>query len=130
LFLWVGPGVGVVKIEEKEQAQAFRLLGQREGVGQIVRQLRRRMKKSESNPVVAVIAEDLQPRFLHAAVLELRATFLGLLEERQVGADGVGERGQRPGRRRSGRGDGFDAQPAARSSAGHSRTEDVFMGRN
>ena len=81
LLAGVGPGVGVVVVQQELEAQLLRVLGQGDGVFEVVRQPGRRVEQAQANPVVAVVLEDLQARLGLPVVLEDRPLLLGLPAE-------------------------------------------------
>ena len=89
----IGPGVGVVdsssrNLKPSSFASFASAIVYRRSLGS-----RWRVEQPQADPVVAVVLEDPQPGLRLAVVLEDDAAILGLLQEREVGADGVVGRG-------------------------------------
>ena len=78
-----------MEVEEKFETVFMRLLGERQGVFQVVGQIGRRVEEPQPDPVVTVVFENLQRGPGVRAVLKDRAAILGLFEKRQVRADGI-----------------------------------------
>src|SRR5438132_687822 len=89
LLARISPVIGIVIIEEKFESKRFGLLRQCDGVWQAVWKCGRSMKQTETNPVIAVIPQDLQTRLRLAFILEHYSLSLGLREEGNVCAYGV-----------------------------------------
>ena len=114
LFRRIGPGVGIVEVNKEFEALLLRLFRQGDRVFQVVRKSIRRMEQPETNPVVAMILEDLESGLCLAVVLENAATLLCLRKKGNVGSDGVIKL---LGHGRCGREQGAAANPKKRSPA-------------
>ena len=89
LLAGICPSVGVMKVEEELEAQPPRLAWPGQSCIRDCSAGAAGCGKTQPNPVVTMVLEDLQPRPGLARILERDSAILGLLEERQVGADGV-----------------------------------------
>ena len=85
----IRPAIGIMEIEEEFEVKIVGAPGEGDGVFEIVGKIRRRMKKTEANPIITVVLENLQRGFRIGAVLENGALLLGLRQKRQIGADRV-----------------------------------------
>jgi hypothetical protein len=70
LLAWISPVIGVVIVEQKLETKFSGVPGHGDGVLEIVGKSAGRMKQPETDPAVAVILENLQPRSRGPVVLE------------------------------------------------------------
>ena len=82
-------------VQEEFEAPLSGLLGESDRVFQVVWQPAGSVKQPQPNPVVTVVAEDLEPRLGLSLVLEHRPLRLGLLQEGEISPDGVVSRFRR-----------------------------------
>ena len=92
LFARVGPGVGVVEVEEDFHAVVFGLFRHCDGVVAVVGEFSsaspcgRGVHDAQAHPVETVVGEDFHAGFYDAVFLELETLGLGVLHIREVGA--------------------------------------------
>ena len=70
-----------MEIEQELEFQVVRAFGQRDGVVEIVGQIRWGIEEAQANPIVTMVLENLQRGFGVGAVFENSSALLRLREE-------------------------------------------------